>query len=80
MIVDDGGDISILFHEGKKVEDLLLKYGTIPDPSSTNKDESMIFQTIIKRQLEGWETNMWNNIVNTCMVVSEETFTGVYHT
>ena len=39
--------------KGKKVEDFFLKDGTIPDPSSTEKIYFNIFQTIIKRQLEG---------------------------
>ena len=35
MIVDDGGDMILLIHESKKVENLFLKDGTIPDPRST---------------------------------------------
>ena len=79
LIIDDGGDMILLIHEGKKAEDLLLKDGTIPDPSSTDNAEFNIFQTIAKRQIEGGETDKWNKIVNTCMGVSEETSTGVHH-
>ena len=79
LIVDDGGDMTLLVHEGKKAEDLLLKDGTILDPSSTDNAEFKIFQTIIKRQLEGGEIDKWNKIVNTCMGVSEETSTVVHH-
>ena len=57
LIVDDGGDITLLIHEGKKVEDLFLGDGTIPDSSSMDNFEFKIFQTIIKRQLEGGETD-----------------------
>ena len=65
--------------KGKKFEDLFLKYVTILDPSSTDNFDSTIFQTIIKFQLEGEETDRWKKIVNTCMGFSEETFTVVYH-
>ena len=71
--------MNLLIHEVKNVEDLLLKYGTIPETISMENFEFKIFQTIIKRQLEGGETDKWNKIVNTCMGVSEETFTGVHH-
>ena len=33
LFFDDGGDMNILIHEGKNVEDLFLKDGTIPDTS-----------------------------------------------
>ena len=65
--------------KGKKTEGLLLKDDNIPDPSSTENVEFKIFQTIIKRQLEGEEMDKWNKIVNTCMGFSEDNFTGVNH-
>ena len=79
LIVDDGGDMTLLIHEGNNAEELLLKDGTIPEPISTDNVEFEIFQTIIKRQLEGGETDKRNNIFNTCMEFSEETFTGVHN-
>ena len=79
LIVYDGSDMTLLIHEGKKAEDLLIKDGTITDPISTENVELKIVQTIIKRQLEGGETDKWNKIVNTCMGVSEDTSTGVHH-
>ena len=79
LIFDDGGDMNLLIHEGKKAEDLLIKDVTIPEPSSTDNVEFNIVQIIIKRQLEGGETDKWNKSVNTCTRFSEETFTGVHH-
>ena len=67
LIVDGGSDMTLLIHEGKKVEDLFLKDGTIPDLSSTENVEFKISQTIIKRQLEGGQIYKWNKIINTCM-------------
>ena len=45
--------MTLLIHEGKKAEDVFLKDGTIPDPSSTENVELKVFQTILKRQLQG---------------------------
>jgi len=39
IIVDDGGDMTLLIHEGKKAEDVFLKNGTLPDPTSTDNAE-----------------------------------------
>ena len=50
LIYDDGGDMTLLIHEFKKAEDLLLKDDTTPDPSSTDNADFNIFQTIINRQ------------------------------
>ena len=58
---------------------MFLKDGTIPYPRSMKNSEFKIFQTIIKHQLEDGETDKWNNIVNTCTGVSEETSIRVYH-
>ena len=71
--------MSLITHEVKNAEDLFLKDGTIPDPRSTDNFEFKIVQTTIKRQLECGETDKWNKIVNICMGVSEENFTGVHN-
>ena len=55
------------------------KYGTIPDPRSTDNVEFNIVQNIIKRQLEGGETSNWDKVVNMCMRFSEDTFKGVHY-
>ena len=71
LIVDDGGCMTLLIHEGNKVEKLFLKDVTVPDISFTENSEFKIVQTIIKCQLEGVETDEWNKIENTCMVISK---------
>eukprot|EP00814_Leptocylindrus_danicus_P003839 CAMPEP_0116020632 /NCGR_PEP_ID=MMETSP0321-20121206/9913_1 /TAXON_ID=163516 /ORGANISM="Leptocylindrus danicus var. danicus, Strain B650" /LENGTH=481 /DNA_ID=CAMNT_0003491361 /DNA_START=50 /DNA_END=1495 /DNA_ORIENTATION=- len=78
IIVDDGGDMTLLIHEGKKAEDAFLKDGTLPDPESTDNAEFKIVLTIIKRLLEAGETDKWNKIAKRCKGVSEETTTGVH--
>jgi len=78
IIVDDGGDMTLLIHEGKKAEDLFLADGTLPDPTSTDNAEFKIVLTIIKRILLTGETDKWNKMASRCMGVSEETTTGVH--
>merc|ERR1712154_568085 len=78
IIVDDGGDMTLLIHEGKKAEDLFKANGTLPDPSSTDNAEFKIVLTIIRRLLESGVTDKWNKIAKRCVGVSEETTTGVH--
>jgi adenosylhomocysteinase len=78
IIVDDGGDMTLIIHEGKKAEDAFAKDGTLPDPSSTDNAEFKIVLSIIKRLLEAGETDKWNKIAQRCKGVSEETTTGVH--
>jgi adenosylhomocysteinase len=78
LIVDDGGDMTLIVHEGKKAEDQFLKDGTLPDPTSTDNAEFKIVLTILKRLLEAGETDKWNKIASRCKGVSEETTTGVH--
>merc|ERR1712072_281582 len=51
MIVDDGGDMTLLIHEGVKAEKAYEKDGTLPDPSSTTNAEFQVVLSIIKREL-----------------------------
>ena len=71
--------MTIIIHEGKKVENLSLKDGTAPEPISTDNAELKIVETIIKHQLEDGETDKRKKIVNKNMGVSEQTSIGVCH-
>merc|ERR1711920_1198957 len=42
LIVDDGGDATLLIHEGVKFEDQYEKDGSLPDPDSTDNAEFKI--------------------------------------
>ncbi|KAL7204757.1 hypothetical protein ACSBR2_017794 [Camellia fascicularis] len=42
LIVDDGGDATLLIHEGVKAEEDFEKSGKAPDPSSTDNAEFQI--------------------------------------
>jgi len=39
MLVDDGGDATLLIHEGVKAEREFAKLNTLPDPESTTNAE-----------------------------------------
>jgi len=78
LIVDDGGDMTLLIHEGKRAEDAFLKDGTLPDPTTTDNAEFKIVLTIVKRILLTGETDKWNKIADRMEGVSEETTTGVH--
>ncbi|KAL0358495.1 UNVERIFIED_CONTAM: Adenosylhomocysteinase [Sesamum angustifolium] len=52
LIVDDGGDATLLIHEGVKAEEEYEKSGKLPDPSSTDNAEFQIVLTIIRDGLK----------------------------
>lgn len=78
MIVDDGGDMTLLIHEGFKAENAYEKDGTLPDPETAGDNaEFRIVLTIIKRELPK-TPRKWHDLAARCVGVSEETTTGVH--
>merc|ERR1711966_316742 len=77
MLVDDGGDATLLIHEGKKAEEKFAKDGTLPDPASTTNIEFKCVLTTIKNSI-GKDPKKWTNIAAQIRGVSEETTTGVH--
>jgi adenosylhomocysteinase len=76
IIVDDGGDATLLIHEGYKAEIEFEKSGAKPDPSTTDNAEMKLVLKTIAENL-GKDPKRWHRIVSTCVGVSEETTTGV---
>merc|ERR1712166_1005416 len=76
MIIDDGGDATMLIHEGKKAEEAFAKDGTLPDPESTKNAEFKCVLNIIKNSIPK-DPKKWTKMAATCRGVSEETTTGV---
>mmetsp|Transcript_15711 Transcript_15711/g.37312 ORF Transcript_15711/g.37312 Transcript_15711/m.37312 type:complete len:490 (-) Transcript_15711:218-1687(-) len=76
LIVDDGGDATLLIHEGKKAEDAYARDGTLPDPSSTDNPEFKIVLQLIKESIAK-DPKKWTKLAAVCRGVSEETTTGV---
>jgi len=77
MIVDDGGDATLLIHEGVKAEAEFKKSGTKPDPSSTTDAEFKIVLRLLANTLE-FAPDMWTKMAGKIHGVSEETTTGVH--
>jgi len=77
LIVDDGGDATLLIHEGVKAEAEFKANGTLPDPNSTDNDEFKIVLTLIRNVLQTDPTK-WTRMAAGIHGVSEETTTGVH--
>merc|ERR1711966_196229 len=77
MIVDDGGDATMLIHEGVKAEAAFAKDGTVPDPASTDNAEFKCVLAILKASVQK-DAQKWTNIAKQVRGVSEETTTGVH--
>mmetsp|Transcript_16337 Transcript_16337/g.28012 ORF Transcript_16337/g.28012 Transcript_16337/m.28012 type:complete len:485 (-) Transcript_16337:1711-3165(-) len=76
MLVDDGGDTTLLIHEGVKAEAAFAKDGTMPDPDSTDNHEFKIVLRIIRDGLAK-NPQRWTKMAAQIVGVSEETTTGV---
>lgn len=77
IIVDDGGDATLLIHEGYKAEVAYEKNGTLPDPESTDNEEFKLVLTTIRNGLAA-NPKRWHKVVDRLVGVSEETTTGVH--
>jgi len=77
QIVDDGGDATLLLHEGKKAEALFAKDGTLPDPATTDNAEFKCVLATLKASI-GKDKTRFTRMVARMVGVSEETTTGVH--
>jgi adenosylhomocysteinase len=73
MILDDGGDATLLVHKGVDYE----KAGAVPDPSTAESDEFEVVLALLQRTLEE-DDQLWHRIGAGIMGVTEETTTGVH--
>ncbi|MDA8073834.1 MAG: adenosylhomocysteinase [Actinomycetota bacterium] len=73
MILDDGGDATLLVHLGVEAE----KAGSVPDPASAGSDEMRVVLQLLQRDLAE-DARRWTSIANGIMGVTEETTTGVH--
>jgi adenosylhomocysteinase len=73
MILDDGGDATLLVHKGVEFE----KAGAVPDPASADSEEFRIVLETLTRSLEA-DGQRWTNIAASIKGVTEETTTGVH--
>jgi len=77
LIVDDGGDATLLIHEGVAWEEKFEKDGKVPDPADTDNLEMKEIYKVIASQLKR-DPKMWRTIAGNVVGVSEETTTGVH--
>jgi adenosylhomocysteinase len=77
MIVDDGGDATLLIHEGVKAEKAFAENGSLPDLEG-KEGEFLVVLTLIKQLLEKGVTDKWTKYAERMVGVSEETTTGVH--
>jgi len=77
LIVDDGGDATLLIHEGVKWEVSFAADKVLPDPASTNNAEFKEVLKIIKKTLQE-DPQHWHKCAARIRGVSEETTTGVH--
>ncbi len=72
LIVDDGGDATLLVHKGFAVEN----DPSLLDKTPENHEEAILLETLRKIQAE--EPQKWHNVMKELKGVSEETTTGVH--
>jgi adenosylhomocysteinase len=73
MILDDGGDATLLVHLGVEYE----KEGAVPSPDSTDNAELKEILALLTQSLAEAPTK-WTSIANGIKGVTEETTTGVH--
>jgi len=77
LIVDDGGDATLLIHEGVKAEAEYKEKKTFPDPESTEDAEFKIVLRLIKNSIQK-DAQYFTKMAKCIVGVSEETTTGVH--
>ena len=73
MILDDGGDATLLVHKGTEFE----AAGAVPDPTPEDSEEYGVILALLKRTLAE-DPQRWTKIGRGIMGVTEETTTGVH--
>ena len=76
LIVDDGGDATLLIHKGYELEEYFAKHGSAPEITTTVEEEQII-EGLLREVLEK-DPLHWHQVVKNVIGVSEETTTGVH--
>jgi adenosylhomocysteinase len=72
MILDDGGDATLLIHKGVEFE----KEGEVPEPVGDGGEFDEVLKVLAQTLAE--DPHMWTHIANQIKGVTEETTTGVH--
>ena len=73
LVVDDGGDVTLLLHKGYELEQ---GDKWVDSPSSSHEEQ--VIKNLLKRVTKERPAGFWTNIVKDWRGVSEETTTGVH--
>jgi adenosylhomocysteinase len=73
MLLDDGGDATLLVHKGTEFE----AAGAVPDPASADSEEFRVILELLQRSLAE-DAQKWTRIGEGILGVTEETTTGVH--
>ena len=60
LIVDDGGDATLLIHKGYQLENYFNKHGKVPE-ITTEVEEEQIIEELLREVLEK-NPNHWHNV------------------
>jgi adenosylhomocysteinase len=73
MLLDDGGDATLLVHKGTEFE----AAGAVPDPASADSEEFRVILELLQSSLAE-DAQKWTRIGEGILGVTEETTTGVH--
>ena len=73
MILDDGGDATLLVHKGAEFE----AAGMVPDPAGADSEEFAVVLELLQRSLAE-DPHRWTAVAAGIIGVTEETTTGVH--
>ena len=76
LIVDDGGDATLLIHKGYQLEDHVTEHGAAP-AIETEVEEEIVIENPLRDVLEK-DDQHWHKVANIVIGCSEETTTGVH--
>ena len=76
LIVDDGGDATMLVHLGYEAEEAYADSGALPDPAAAANEEMAIVAAVLRAELQD-DPRRWHAMADGILGVSEETTTGV---
>ncbi len=76
LIVDDGGDATLLIHKGYVLENIFAETGEVPQ-IETDVEEEIVIENLLRDVLEK-DNQHWHKVSQKIIGVSEETTTGVH--
>jgi len=77
IIVDDGGDATLMILEGKKWEEIYELKGELPDPTRHTSEDAITLYEFLRETIPQ-DPQRWRKVIKDLHGVSEETTTGVH--